>query len=95
MKKIFLNVFIIIYSLASFSQTLYVSPNGNDFSGEGTLLNPFLTIQKAIESSASTVYLLEGIYTNFEEITAQDLNILANPGDNVVFNGTITINNPG
>ena len=95
MKKIFLNVFIIIYSLASFSQTLYVSPNGNDFSGEGTLLNPFLTIQKAIESSASTVYLLEGIYTNFEEITAQDLNILANPGDNVVFNGTIKINNPG
>jgi len=38
--------------------------------------------------------LLEGVYANFENITASDVVIKANPGDNVVFNGTATINQP-
>ena len=95
MKNIYLTSFFIILSFSVFSQTYYVSSTGSDLSGDGTINNPFLTIQKAIDSTASTVYLLEGEYTNFEEITAQDVSILVNPGDNVVFNGTLTINNPG
>ena len=95
MKNIYLTSFFIILSFSVFSQTYYVSSTGSDLSGDGTINNPFLTIQKAIDSTASTVYLLEGEYTNFEEITAQDVSILVNPGDNVVFNGTLTINSPG
>ena len=94
-KSISIFLFIIFNTNNIFSQSIFVSPFGNDSIGEGTFSNPFFSIQKAIDFGASEVLLLEGVYTNFEEITAQDVAILANPGDNVVFNGTVTINNPG
>ena len=51
-----------------FSQTIYVSPLGNNETGDGTEFNPYLTIQYAIEAGASEVLLLEGVYTNPETI---------------------------
>ena len=95
MKNLFRIIVLIIFSVPVYCQTLYVSSNGDNENGDGTIDNPYLTVQKAIDSSASDVYLLQGVYTNFEEITAQDIVIQANPGDNVVFNGTLTINSPG
>ena len=40
--------FILIFSIPIYSQTLYVSPNGNNENGDGTINNPYLTIQKAL-----------------------------------------------
>ena len=57
----------------------------------------FLIIQfkKAIDEGASEILLLEGVYDSYEIITGSDLVIKPYLDDNVVFNGTITINNPG
>ena len=95
MKNLLTIILIIFFSIPIYSQIFYVSSNGNDETGDGTIQNPYLTVQKAIDSSASTIYLLQGVYTNFEQITAQDVVIQAYPGDNVVYNGTLTINKPG
>ena len=78
-----------------FSQVFYVSSLGDDSVGQGTLNNPFFSIQKAIDFGASEVLLLEGVYTNSEIVTASNVVIKANSDDNVVFNGAITINEPG
>ena len=94
MKNKIIVILFLFFNLL-FSQTLYVSPLGDNDTGDGTLSNPYLHIQYAIDAGASEVLLLEGVYTNFESITASNVMIKANPGDNVVFNGTITINNPG
>lgn len=51
---------------AVWSATVYVSPSGNDTSGDGTSANPYLTIAKAISvapSSASEVRVANGTYT--------------------------------
>ena len=93
--KFFYFVFLIFNINFIFSQSLYISPNGEDVSGDGSINNPFLTIQKAIDFGASEVLLLEGVYSNVEDITASNVIIRPNNSDNVVFNGTITINEPG
>ncbi len=93
MKKFILLALLFSCNLM-FSQSLYISPLGNNDTGDGTEFNPYLSIQYAIDAGASEVLLLEGVYTNFENITASNVIIRANPGDNVVFNGTITIHNP-
>ena len=95
MKNLLTIILIIFFSTPIYSQIFYISSNGNDETGDGTIQNPYLTVQKAIDSSASTIYLLQGVYTNFEQITAQDVVIQAYPGENVVYNGTLTINKPG
>ena len=92
MKKFILLALLFLCTLM-FSQSLYISPLGNNDTGDGTEFNPYLSIQYAIDAGASEVLLLEGVYTNFENITASNVIIRANPGDNVVFNGTITIHN--
>ena len=93
MKKFILSILLFLCNLM-FSQTLYVSPFGSNNTGDGTEFNPYFSIQYAIDSGALEVLLLEGVYTNFENITASNVIIKAKPGDNVVFNGTTTINNP-
>ena len=75
-----------------FSQTVYVSYQGNDELGNGSLNNPFLTIQHAIDNGASEVLLLEGVYGNFETINGSNVTIRPNDNHNVVYSGTITIN---
>ena len=76
------------------SQTLYVSPLGDNEKGDGTINNPYLNIQHAIDAGALEVLLLEGVYSIAETITASDVVIKANTGDNVVYDGTIVVNNP-
>lgn len=48
----------------------YISPTGNDTTGNGTIGNPWLTVVKAYNSSVSgdTIYLLPGTYT-MENVT--------------------------
>ena len=94
MKNAIILILLFSFNLI-FSQTIYISPLGNNEIGDGTEFNPYLNIQYAIDVGASEVLLMEGVYTNVENITASNVIIKANPGDNVVFNGTTTINNPG
>ena len=86
---------ILLFPFLSFSQVMYISPSGSDISGQGTFSNPFLTVQNAIDNGASEILLLEGIYTNSEQITGSNIVIKPNLDDNVVCNGTVTINDPG
>ncbi|MBN2412172.1 T9SS type A sorting domain-containing protein, partial [candidate division KSB1 bacterium] len=47
-----------------YSNKIYVSKKGNDITGIGTIINPYLTIGKAIEKSgiSDTIIVDEGIY---------------------------------
>ena len=85
---------ILIFSSISFSQIKFISPNGSDLNGDGSFDNPYLTIQNGINNGGSEILLLEGIYTIQEEINGSDLIIRPYLDDNVVYNGTITINDP-
>ena len=71
--KFFYLVFLIFNINFIFSQSFYISTNGDDDSGDGSINNPFLTIQQAIDFGASEVLLLEGVYSNVEDITASNV----------------------
>ena len=86
---------ILLFPFLSLSQVMYVSSSGSDISGQGTFSNPFLTVQNAIDNGASEILLLEGIYINSEQITGSNIIIKPNLDDNVVYDGTLTINDPG
>ena len=47
------------------ADTIYVSNSGSDEAGDGSVTNPFMSIQKGIDEAVSmdTVYVLNGIYT--------------------------------
>ena len=64
-----------IISLGANSQ-VYVSPNGDDTQGDGSIQNPFQTIGKAIsvisKSGGDTILIREGIY--HEEINIDGFN---------------------
>ena len=88
-------LFLFFIPLLNFSQSFFVSHDGNDKTGDGTINFPYNSIQKAIDEGASEILLLEGVYDSYEIITGSDLVIKPYLDNNVVFNGTITINNPG
>ena len=88
-------LFLFLIPLLNFSQSFFVSHDGNDKTGDGTINFPYNSIQKAIDEGASEILLLERVYDSYEIITGSDLVIKPYLDDNVVFNGTITINNPG
>jgi len=76
--------------------TIYVSKDGNDQKGDGSIQKPFATLEKARDlarqlSGAATVYLREGTWFLQEPITFcewdKDLTITACPGEQVVFCG--------
>lgn len=58
--------------------TYYISPTGNDTTGNGSSGNPWLTISKAYNSSTpgDTIYLLPGTF-NAENVTVQNRTITA------------------
>jgi hypothetical protein len=53
------------------AQKLYVSTSGSDVTGDGTLANPFATIQKGVTSAVSgdTVMVLPGTYVGVVNVT--------------------------
>ena len=102
MNKYFL-AFVLgfMISLGANSQ-VYVSPNGDDTQGDGSIQNPFQTIGKAIsvisKSGGDTVLIREGIY--HEEINIDGFNstessptIIKNyENETVVIDGTMEVN---
>lgn len=73
---------------------VYIAPDGDDISGNGTRANPYKTIEQALSvSGIDTLFLLKGTYymgTNFSnniQIT-QDINIIGDDAE--LFFGDIT-----
>ena len=94
MKHYFFNfIAFFISTFLGFSQTSYVSPQGDDISGDGTITSPFKTIQKAAASSTE-VLLVEGVYQDEQILNSiNNVTIKPAPGANIVFNGKIGYTN--
>ncbi len=70
----------------------YVSPTGNDITGEGTLTNPYATIQTGLNNliSGGTLHLASGTYagTGNAGITiTKNINIIGTSQANTIING--------
>jgi hypothetical protein len=86
------------------SYIIYVSPNGNDTTADGSLTLPFLKIQAAINFRASIsnlinveIFILPGTYPESLTITQGNTYLNANPSQyrnykNVIISGTLVIN---
>lgn len=85
------------------SYTVYVSPNGNNTTGDGSMSNPFQTIQKGIDFRATltdtvevNIYVQAGNYTENLTISTGRTYITADPAsegrESVNIIGNITVN---
>lgn len=63
------------YKKSDDNKTIYVSPNGNDNTGDGTKINPYREITKAISSSGKNIICGIGSYKPFK-ITNDNINII-------------------
>ncbi len=65
MKNILITFYSFLLISISAEAQIYVSPQGNDTSGTGTIINPYRTIQKALSYAYAdtTIYLRDGIYS--------------------------------
>ena len=67
--KLQINYFFIILLIQIIKTAdIYMSTTGNDATGDGSFSNPYLSLMKCQEmaNEGDTVYIMEGIYTNFE-----------------------------
>ncbi|MCF8365039.1 MAG: right-handed parallel beta-helix repeat-containing protein [Bacteroidales bacterium] len=89
--------FIIVWSQQSYATNYYVSPDGNNNSGNGSLSAPWATIQKACDyvAAGDIIYLRGGIYNQRDYIDANVDGTATNPitimnynGEEVIFDGT-------
>ena len=57
---------------------IYISPNGNDTSGDGTQNNPYKTVQKGITATTSggTLHLMEGVYQRINTSINKNMNLI-------------------
>ena len=79
---------LLFSTFLGFSQTSYVSPEGDDINGNGSINSPYKTIQKAA-TSATQVLLVEGVYQDEQILNGlNNVTVKPAPGANVVFNGT-------
>ena len=71
---------------------IFVSSDGNDESGTGSIEEPFLTIQKGIDESntADTVMVLNGIYTGGLNITNKQISLIGESMSDTKMNVPIT-----
>jgi len=72
--------------------TLYVSTDGNDFTGDGSENNPFRTIQKGINTAANgcTVIVQPGTYTENTNLRGNNITLRStDPADEDVVGNTI------
>ena len=73
-----IKLFIILFSLNLFANTLNVSVNGNNETGDGSFDNPYATIQKGVDEASpnDTVYVFDGIYDGGIIINDKPLTLL-------------------
>jgi len=68
---------------------IWVSVDGNDSTGDGTKINPYLTITKALTNSAVTIHIAEGTYSQGTHYNAN----VSFGGRNFIGHGTVTFEN--
>ncbi len=73
-----IKLFIVLFSLNLFANTLNVSVNGNNETGDGSFDNPYATIQKGVDEASpnDTVYVFDGIYDGGIIINDKPLTLL-------------------
>jgi len=100
-KLIIIATILVIADIYGFSSNIYVSKNGNDTTGNGSLSNPYATISKALTESINgdTILIREGVYEEAvrirnANITLQSYNseqvIISTPIDNEEIDTTVT-----
>ena len=95
MKYLFSFILLFHIFLNTFSQsdTVYVSPSGNN-NNDGSYNSPYKTISTAIENiNSGTIILLDGIYR--EKILIENKNNITIAGDelgNAIIDGTVNLN---
>lgn len=58
--------FVIFFSVSAFAATYYISPTGNDATGNGSISNPWKTLRKAttaITTPGNIIHVNSGVYT--------------------------------
>ena len=77
------NLWILIVLIISIvkGNILHVSTTGDDESGDGSVNNPYLTIQKGIDeaSSTDTVLVLNGIWQGGVTIDNKQITLMESP----------------
>ena len=65
---------------------IYVSVNGSDVDGDGSIVNPYASISKAVKNSLnhSVIYIGDGYYNESEITIDKDLSIIAINPQNVI-----------
>ena len=63
-RKGLLSIIIVFFSMISYAATYYVSPTGNDTSGNGSISSPWFTLNKAwtVVAAGDIVYMRGGTY---------------------------------
>ena len=90
-------VYILIITLTIFisklnAGILHVSTSGSDDSGDGTIDNPYLTIQKGIDEAneMDTVYVYNGIYEGGLEISNKSISLFGESREETKINQPIS-----
>ena len=84
-----------VSTVSAANDTIYVNTTGNDTSGNGTAENPYLTIQKGIDTAVGygTIKIANGTYkgTNNTQITIiKNINIVGESQTETIINGENT-----
>lgn len=88
--RILLLVLSLCYCLQGYADTYYISPTGNDTTGDGSLANPWASLRKAtdtITNPGDTIRVLPGLYYETQEcFLAPGVNILGSGvGTSVIY----------
>ena len=88
-------IFIIFIISIVKGNVVHVSTTGNDESGDGSVNNPYLTIQKGIDeaSTMDTVQILNGIYTGGVIIDNKSITLMGESSVDTKLNVPITDSN--
>jgi len=82
----------LLFAYQVLSLTLYISPSGNDFTGNGTTSGPFKTLSKAlaIAHADDTIFINKGIYYYYSQFNenlqiTKNINIVGADMETVIF----------
>ena len=78
------------------SDTLFVSPDGDDSAGDGSITKPYATIQEAVDNASSSTVIIIQPGTYVESVTIEEDNIHlmgygAGSGNNTLIFGKVTV----